>query len=286
MKRFYIGAATLMLGTSALALAQTSKDAVATTDNKPMVTMVDGKKAFDTAWYQGVEAKLQTASFDAKGAGLGDAKLQSASWVEGADKTALAVDPKAKVQMAAVDQSWNKTAAIDPDAKLTMASADKTVTADTGMGGPLEEADMTAASLTTRPAQSGYPHCTPGEGDDNCIQLYEPGVRARLASWKSESGGLADGSAGTAIGGPFEPVEIESGAAAGAAAMAGDATIEPAKGELAHVELGGADVAAHSQYSGVGGPIEAQAGYPPCSPGPGDDRCIQLYEAGVSGAGN
>ena len=47
-----------------------------------------------------------------------------------------------------------------------------------------------------------------------------------------------------------------------------------------------ADVASHSDHQGVGGPVEAQSGYPPCSPGPGDDRCIQLYEAGVTGAGN
>ena len=35
----------------------------------------------------------------------------------------------------------------------------------------------------------------------------------------------------------------------------------------------------------MGGPID-ETGYPPCSPGPGDDRCIQLYEPGVTGAGN
>ena len=32
-------------------------------------------------------------------------------------------------------------AGLDSDAKLAMASTDKTVTAETGMGGPLEEAD-------------------------------------------------------------------------------------------------------------------------------------------------
>jgi hypothetical protein len=29
---------------------------------------------------------------------------------------------------------------------------------------------------------------------------------------------------------------------------------------------------------------EAAITYPPCRPGPGDDRCIQLYERGVRGA--
>jgi len=28
-------------------------------------------------------------------------------------------------------------------------------------------------------------------------------------------------------------------------------------------------------------PVRAATDYPPCSPGPGDDRCIQLYERGV-----
>ena len=35
-------------------------------------------------------------------------------------------------------------------------------------------------------------------------------------------------------------------------------------------------------YAGMGGPLEDVADYPACSPGPGDDRCIQLYEVGAS----
>jgi hypothetical protein len=31
----------------------------------------------------------------------------------------------------------------------------------------------------------------------------------------------------------------------------------------------------------MGGPLEEAQGYPACRPGPGDDRCIQLYERGV-----
>jgi len=46
-----------------------------------------------------------------------------------------------------------------------------------------------------------------------------------------------------------------------------------------------ARLAAAESYQGMGGPI-AETGYPPCAPGPGDDRCIQLYEPGVTGAGN
>ena len=47
------------------------------------------------------------------------------------------------------------------------------------------------ADLAPRPAASNYPPCGPGPGDDNCIQLYEPGVRTALASWNQPTGGLA-----------------------------------------------------------------------------------------------
>lgn len=39
-------------------------------------------------------------------------------------------------------------------------------------------------------------------------------------------------------------------------------------------------------FEGLGGPIEERTGYPPCTPDPADDNCIQLYENGVSGLGN
>src|SRR3546814_9517505 len=48
--------------------------------------------------------------------------------------------------------------------------------------------------------------------------------------------------------------------------------------------------------TGVGGPYQptttamgaasSKGGYPPCDPGPGDDNCIQLYEAGVDSSTN
>lgn len=59
-----------------------------------------------------------------------------------------------------------------------------------------------------------------------------------------------DGNA-VAMGGPYEPVETH------ADAMTDD-------------------------HAAMGGPLEA-VNYPPCSPGPGDDSCIQLYERGVTG---
>ena len=39
-----------------------------------------------------------------------------------------------------------------------------------------------------------------------------------------------------------------------------------------------------AEYTGVGGPI-AETGYPACS-ATVTDRCIQLYERGVTGEGN
>ncbi len=76
-----------------------------------------------------------------------------------------------------------------------------------GMGGPYEEVyGSGTVNLTPRPAQANYPPCDPGPGDDNCIQLYERGVRAQLASWNESTGGLADSGSATAMGGPFEPV--------------------------------------------------------------------------------
>jgi hypothetical protein len=49
-----------------------------------------------------------------------------------------------------------------------------------GMGGPYEEVYGDGrVDLTPRPAQTSYPPCSPGPGDDRCIQLYERGVTGR-----------------------------------------------------------------------------------------------------------
>lgn len=48
----------------------------------------------------------------------------------------------------------------------------------------------------------------------------------------------------------------------------------------------GPSLAAIEAHAGMGGPDEALTGYPPCRPGRGDDRCIQLYERGVTGRDN
>lgn len=129
-----------------------------------------------------------------------------------------------------------------------------------GMGGPYEEVYASGAiDMSPRAAGANYPACQPGPGDDNCIQLYERGVRTALASWSGETGGyLGATDTRTAMGGHLEEVDHD------------------------------ARYAAHDdeQYEGVGGPFESADGYPPCERGPGDDNCIQLYERGVTGEGN
>jgi hypothetical protein len=210
-------------------------------------------------------------------------------------KSELTLGEKAQMQLAMLDKSSDKTvldesggkfetASVDgfdtaPVDKVETASIDEVDKSATGMGGPIEQADAgSIADLTPHPATQNYPPCDPGPGDDHCIQLYEPGVRAQLASWNQPTGGLADGSSTSAMGGPYEPVDEAKVETASADAVA-SSTIAPG-------ETGEPELAAHSDMQGVGGPVEAQSGYPPCSPGPGDDRCIQLYEPGVTGAGN
>ena len=121
-----------------------------------------------------------------------------ASTVTWDDDVAKADDMKVddlKVETAAVDP-----AAGDPDLDLAEEPADDVALADDSqpaMGGPLEDAttgdiNMAAADLATRPATQNYPPCRPGPGDDNCIQLYEPGVETALGQLERRpTGGLA-----------------------------------------------------------------------------------------------
>lgn len=128
----------------------------------------------------------------------------------------------------------------------------------TAMGGPLVD----PATGEPMDAERNYPACT-ASITDNCIQLYERGVRASLASWSGTTGGHADAS--TAVGGPYEPVD---------------------KSMTGTSETAYSDSSAHASEA-MGGPVEARSGYPPCTqPGPGQDSCIQLYERGVTGRDN
>lgn len=194
------------------------------------------------AWQTDVSSTDDKSVAAAKLAAL-DAKIDAAA----AQKPAFAVR---------TEEGGTKVAAVSSDTSGDKLAVADSTTATVPVGGPYEEIAAASVDLTPRLAEGNYPPCDPGPGDDRCIQLYEPGVRAQLASWDRPTGGLADGSATTAMGGPYEPVDADT------------------------------TVASHSTHPAVGGPAASESGYPPCDPGPGDDRCIQLYEPGVTGAGN
>jgi len=228
MKRTYIAAAALLLGTSAFAWAPSSapvahdaKDPVAV----GAVGAIDKSKDAGSGWWT-EDSRMQPAAFESWGdqpePGAGDPDL---------DLSEAPAAPDA-------DSDW--LAEPDPEA------IDTGITdAATGMGGPDESAEAVAdasaaAELAPRPAAQNYPPCRPGPGDDNCIQLYEPGVRVALASWNQPTGGLAQPGeamaaaeplgepAATAVGGPYEPVADDG---ADETAMAGDGLLEPEMGE-------------------------------------------------------
>jgi hypothetical protein len=128
-----------------------------------------------------------------------------------------------------------KVVVADPDLDLSV----NPDAVDKGMGGPLEEV-TTTADATPQAAAANYPPCRPGPGDDNCIQLYEPGVRAALASWQpgadtqvavADTTLAAEMGEATGVGGPYEPVEDSS-----ETAMNGDGQVDEASGETADLE--------------------------------------------------
>lgn len=121
----------------------------------------------------------------------------------------------------------------DPDLDLAEMPID-----DKGMGGPIEEAP------TAAPEAGTYPPCRPGPGDDHCIQLYEPGVRAALASWTprdadtvlaGEMGEATTSAEATGVGGPYEPLDTSA-----ETAMNGDGVVDAATGETAEAEIASA----------------------------------------------
>ena len=81
-------------------------------------------------------------------------------------------------------------------------------------------------------------------------------------------------------------------AGAASAQTAEEAWVNGTSDMTARVMHDAPEIAVHAEalledeQDGVGGPVEERSGYPPCRPGRGDDECIQLYEPGVTGAGN
>jgi hypothetical protein len=260
-----VAASALLLGTSALAVA-----AGADTTDKPMVAPVAAvatpisEKPIEPELTLGEKAQMQLAMLDKS-----DNPVQPE----------LTLGEKTQMQLAMLDKSDDKTLLDASDGKVETASVDKVDESATGMGGPIEQADAgPIADLTPRPATQNYPACDPGPGDDHCIQLYERGVRAQLPAGTGRPAALPTARRRPRWAGRTSRSTIQRSRPLPADTVA---PTTAAVGETSEPEL-----AAHSDMQGVGGPVEAQSGYPPCSPGPGDDRCIQLYERGVTGAGN
>ncbi|HEV7661317.1 MAG TPA: hypothetical protein VGO55_15870 [Allosphingosinicella sp.] len=217
MKSLTLAAAALLFSTSALAFAPSTEPAAAPAIAKdPFV--VSSTETMATVPF------LQTASastWDAAVTEAGDPDLD------------LAVDPDA--------EQASLTGMGGPEEPVDVEPAPETLGADDVAPAPvtLAVADVApapettlAAAIAPRPAEQNYPACRPGPGDDNCIQLYEPGVRLALASWTQPTGGLADGTQ-TAMGGPYEPVDEAAGLET---AMAGDGVVDAGMGEMAKDE--------------------------------------------------
>jgi hypothetical protein len=175
------------------------------------------------------------------------------------------------------------TDAVAPAAQVPSDEAvPPTVTATTA---PLETVTVAQLDTSPRPATTNYPPCHPGAGDDNCIQLYERGVRTALNDLAQPTGGFAGRGAApvqTAMTDTSESSEVLATPDATTPVTTADAASVMAA-TAAAAATAGTDLA---QYQGMGGPEEnMQTGYPPCSRTV-TDRCIQLYERGVTGRGN
>jgi hypothetical protein len=197
MKLYQVAAATLLFGTSALAWQPEPQ-----TPEAAAVAVEVKENSAETS------QQMKKAVLDvlAEGSAVKAEPTSAVIRDEPATDLDLAEDPEAA------------------DIGATDASAE-------GVGGPLETA---ALDLAARPAAQNYPPCRPGPGDDNCIQLYEPGVRTALAAWNRPTGGLIDGEAAVAMGGPYEPVDEGNSETA----MNGDGMVHGALGETADVETG------------------------------------------------
>lgn len=229
MKFHHLAAATLLLSSSALALAATDYgDAVSTheaTWSEATSHEMNELASKASLW------KGEQAATSAK-----PVKASAMTWDSDAvplDKAEATIgdDPDLDLAEKSIDTS--------PEEIETALAAES---ADPAMGDYVQEAvpsetapmNMASADLATRPASQNYPACEPGPGDDSCIQLYEPGVRTALAGWSAPTGGLSDGNA-VAMGGPLESdsgyVAADVDTAGNALASHGDHELDAALGE-------------------------------------------------------
>ena len=221
MKKFPIAAAALLFGTSAYAMlpstepsgAWVEKDpytvqptaAVAPAYDKTFVlqpaAVESWSKAEPVAW------SAEKTDADLKTVAMTDGDMDAEALAQTADKDVTDLD--SDVDVAAKEDEGApmlESAIAEPVATETTVVDDELVPVENGVGGPYEPTAMAAADPAPRPAAQNYPACRPGRGDDNCIQLYERGVRQQLASWNRPTGGFAgSGETQVAMGGPYEP---------------------------------------------------------------------------------
>jgi hypothetical protein len=268
MKKLPIAAAALLFGTSAYAMVSTEPTGVWVDKDPYAVTNMTalGASASDSMLVQPAAADWwdTTDKADAEFKAVADASLVKADLAASDDFAAADAEweAAAAAKAAAEGEPALESAIVEPEpaAVETTALDEEPVPVEDGVGGPYEA----VADATPRPAAQNYPACRPGPGDDRCIQLYEPGVRAELASWNQPTGGfagsgeiqVADSTSETerlnqlaladsasalqatrmaaaeavaadtvAVGGPYEPVEE-------AALMNGDGTVDNAMGEV------------------------------------------------------
>ena len=231
MKTIILGAAGLLLSTTALAGVVTSKD------------MNDDAAAAPVA------AKVSES--------LGESLIANAITIDWPTKASD--DDKSSDPTKAIEASVNskpETAVADTPSTTEMSAAvDAKAEVYGGMGGP-DEPVATAAAMPVR-TETSWPACAPGPGDDNCIQLYEPGVAESYAAWQ---GANVPGAEQTAMGGPEEPIEGADAVPAAATSYpvcrsrADDHCIQPGE----HEALAGVDDG--SERLAMGGPEEQLEG--------------------------
>jgi hypothetical protein len=153
-----------------------------------------------------------------------------------------------------------------------------------GMGGPLEEASAKDATSDTSDTSGKLASAdVDGKFDTADMDVSGKFASAEMDMAGSDKLAMTDhgmsGKGEAGIGGPEE----EMASAKQASDRNSSEPVEAAAVTKNAIAPEGTGQAKES-HGGMGGPEEATTEYPPCSPGPGDDRCIQLYERGVGGS--
>lgn len=227
MKRIPIAAAALLFGTSAYAMVPpTERTGVQVDKDHYTATNTSLNSATDVSDPQPAAMDSGPVAYTPVAYRSDEAKAKEVELADASD----AVDAGDKSD-AAIGDEPDLTSDSEQAFETAAAEVEEPAPVKDGIGGPYEGID--AGDLTSRPAAQNYPACSPGPGDDNCIQLYEQGVRQQLSVWDQPTGGFA-GEAQVAMGGPYEAADDAT--LTHEAAMHGDGTVDTAMGEAAKDE--------------------------------------------------